>query len=499
RIRTLLSYGCGMTALWLSAVTIFTSIAVVASDISGKQVFLVAAKPLARWQYVLGRWLGIVMLDAMLLVCAAVTLYAFAQYLRGQPALNPSDRRAVETEVFASRRRVSPDPPDVRQRVEQRIARLKEEGRYADALEAYRLRAKGDASLAEQLLTEQIQGDETTAVQSVGVGEGFLWRFKDIHVVGEEIAGRGKVTAVNLQAGALRIQADPRLLGGMVYSGPIRVEGIDGQVIRLEGDFFEVQFRPEDAQRSTLTVLKPGSEVALEVDPTIQVSFKANAAYVSAERMLPALWQVLNPSTGFFYQEFRRDLYNTVHTLTLSARTVDTQGRTEIRYINLPFTSTGQGASVTILNSDVGVLYRVGGFEGNFIRAMALIFLQLMFLAAGGVCVGTFLSFPVACLVVFAVLLLSVGKEFLATATAINPLIATPVSQYIGHDAMKVIQVLLPDLSHTNPSGFLVDGMLVEWSYLGREAASTIGLRGVLVLALACLIFSKRELARVQV
>jgi len=215
--------------------------------------------------------------------------------------------------------------------------------------------------------------------------------------------------------------------------------------------------------------------------------------------VLPGLWQVLNPTTGFFYQEFRRDKPVTFHTLTLSARTVDAQGKTEIRYINMPFDPTGGGTSVTILNSDVGVLYRIGGFEGNFVRAMALIFLQLTFLAAAGVCVGAFLSFPVACLVVFAVLLLGMGKEFLSTATAINPLIPTPITQYVGNGAMKVVQVLLPDLSRTNPSGFLVDGMLLGWGYLGREAAATVGLRGVLVLAVACLIFSKRELARVQV
>jgi hypothetical protein len=483
----------------LSAVTIFASVAVVASDVADKQVFLVVTKPLARWQYILGRWLGIVVLDAVLLLCAGGAIYAFAQHLRGQAALTPSDRRAVETEVFTARHRVSPSPPDVQTQVERRVARLKDEGRYQDAVEAYKLRAGGDAAKAERMLLEQIHGEEASAMQSVGVGEALLWRFEGIRVAGGETAGRGKVTATNPQAGALRIQTPPRLMGELVLDGPVRVQGIDGQVVRLEADFFEVLFRPEDARRSTLAVLKDGSEVDLIADPTIQVIFKASPAVSPPDRMLPGLWQVLNPTTGFFYQDFRRDQADTPHTLTLSARLVDAQGRTEIRYVNVPFDASGSGTSVTILSSDVTVLCRVGSFEGNFAKAMVLVFLQLVFLAAVGVFAGTFLSFSVACLVAWAALLLGMIRDFITAATTVGPFDPNPLVKHVGGLAVGVVKVLLPDLARTNPSEFLVGGMNSAWAALGQAAATTVGLRGLLILAMACLIFSKRELARVQV
>jgi hypothetical protein len=499
KIRTLLSYGGSLTSLLLSAVTIFASVAVVASDVADKQVFLVVTKPLARWQYVLGRWLGIVALDAVLLICAGGAIYAFAQHLRGQAALTPSDRRAVETEVFTARRRVSPSPPDVQTQVERRVARLKDEGRYQDAVEAYKLRAGGDAAKAEQMLLDQIHSEEASAMQSVGVGEALLWRFDGIRVAGKELAGRGKVTATNPQAGALRVQAAPGLLGELVLDGPVRVQGIDGQVVRLEGDFFEVLFRPEEARRSTIAALKVGDEVDLIADPTVQVIFKTSPSVSPPDKMLPGLWQVLNPTTNFFYQDFRRDQAFTPHTLTLSSRVVDAQGRTEIRYINMPFDPSGGGTSVTILSSDVAVLYRVGGFEGNFVKAMVLIFLQLVFLAAVGVFTGTFLSFPVACLVAWAALLLGMIRDFITTATTINPLDVYPIAKHVGGLAVWIVKVLLPDLGRTNPSEFLVGGMDIAWGALGQVAATTVGLRGLWVLAMACLIFSKRELARVQV
>lgn len=499
RIRTLLNYGAALTALLLSVVTIFASVAVVASDVADKQVFLVATKPLPRWQYVLGRWLGVVALDVVLLGCAGAVIYVSAQVLRTRPALNPTDRRAVEMEVFTARDRVSPAPPDVTPRVQERIDRLKEEGRYADALEAYKLRTHGDADKAEQMLLTQIRQDEATAVQSVALGGVFLWRFEGVHVAGHERTARGTITAINPQGDALRIQTTPRLLGALVYQGPVRVEGIDGQVIRLEGDFFEVRFSPEDARRSTIATLTTGHQVELVADPTIQVSFKVSPAVTPPDKMLPGLWQALNPSTGFFYQGLHRDKVRERHTLTLSARLVDTEGRTEISYVNVPFDASGAGTSVTILNSDVAVLYRVGGFECNYIKALMLILVQLMFLAAAGVFAATFLSFPVACLVVLAALPLGMAMEFMTTATTASRVEAHPVMKQVGGAALSVVKVLLPDLSDTSPSRALVGGMDVAWRAVGRTAGLVLGLRSSVVLAAGCLVFTRRELARVQV
>ena len=58
RIRTLLAYGTGMTGALLSVVTVFLAVGVVSGDIRERQIFIVASKPLARWQYIVGRWGG---------------------------------------------------------------------------------------------------------------------------------------------------------------------------------------------------------------------------------------------------------------------------------------------------------------------------------------------------------------------------------------------------------------------------------------------------------
>ena len=64
---------------------------------------------------------------------------------------------------------------------------------------------------------------------------------------------------------------------------------------------------------------------------------------------------------------------------------------------------------------------------------------------------------------------------------------------------LGAMKVLLPDLASTLATNFLVDGVRVTWVYFAETAALTVALRAAILLALACLVFHRRELARVQV
>jgi len=500
RIRTLLAYGTGLTGMLLSIVTLLVSAGVITSDVQGKQIFTVATKPLARWQYVIGRWLGVVIFDLALLGVSGAAIYAFAQHLRLQEALNPQDRRAVETEVFAARRKVGPEPTDIQSLATQRRKRLEEEGRYQEALEAFRLKARGDEQKAKAQLDEQILSDAAAAAQSVSPGGYFQWRFNGVAVAGTELREIGSVIQADEETALVRISAGPRLLGRLVFSGPVRVNDVDLRVTRLEKDFFEVEPTVDDLAGGRLAGLAPGDLVEVAADPMIQIAFKASPAVAPQDKLLRSLWEVGNPTTGLRYMELRSDPAQTPATLTVSARLVDPNGQMEVRYNNLP-DSAGKGTSVTILDGDISVLYRVGSFGGNFVRAMLLIMLQLAFLAAVGVFAGSFLSFPVACLVGLATLPVSMARGFLSQSLQIRPGLGSgmEVLTLIGGWAFRVVRVLLPDFSQTSPSQSLVGGEHISWEFIARLGLLMLIVRAGLVLASACLIFHKRELARVQV
>ena len=101
RIRTFLDYSFSVVSALLSLVVIFLAVGLVSGDVRDKHVFIVCVKPLGRWQYVLGRWLGIVLLSSMLLggrrwastcwlnTCGAEPTWRFARRTAG-----PSRRRS---------------------------------------------------------------------------------------------------------------------------------------------------------------------------------------------------------------------------------------------------------------------------------------------------------------------------------------------------------------------------------------------------------------------
>src|ERR1041384_2089135 len=63
----------GLSTLWLSCGTL-------ARDIEECQMQVVATKPVARWQIWLGKWLGIVSLNAALLTISGGSVYALLQW-----------------------------------------------------------------------------------------------------------------------------------------------------------------------------------------------------------------------------------------------------------------------------------------------------------------------------------------------------------------------------------------------------------------------------------
>src|ERR1039458_9789045 len=66
----------GLSTLWLSCGTL-------ARDIEECQIQVVATKPIARWQIWLGKWLGIVTLNAALLAISGACVYGLLQWRSG--------------------------------------------------------------------------------------------------------------------------------------------------------------------------------------------------------------------------------------------------------------------------------------------------------------------------------------------------------------------------------------------------------------------------------
>jgi hypothetical protein len=58
---------------------------------------------------------------------------------------------------------------------------------------------------------------------------------------------------------------------------------------------------------------------------------------------------------------------------------------------------------------------------------------------------------------------------------------------------------LLPQFDKYNPTRFMVPGLLLSWQALARCAAVMVGIKSLLLLVLALIIFSFREIAKIIV
>jgi hypothetical protein len=133
----------GMATLWLSCGTL-------ARDIEECQLQMVTAKPISRWQVWLGKWLGILGLNAMLLALAGAAIFIMLQWRATH--LPPDEQKVLRDEIFVARASLKETVPDLSPQIEKEAQkRIKET--HADAAEAAEIR-KQITEEAKSIITE---------------------------------------------------------------------------------------------------------------------------------------------------------------------------------------------------------------------------------------------------------------------------------------------------------------------------------------------------------
>jgi hypothetical protein len=158
-----------------------------------------------------------------------------------------------------------------------------------------------------------------------------------------------------------------------------------------------------------------------------------------------------------------------------------------VGFLNLPENDT------TVIIEGMGVLYKADSFTANYIRAVLLILIRLVFLACLGVLASSFLSFPVAILLCLAVFATANMSSFILESFGF---LSENLSKFYSYVFKPLIQ-LLPEFDKYNPSKFLIPGRLISWTFLAKAAGFMVGIKAVLLLLIGIVIFSYREIAKV--
>ena len=132
----------GLSTLWLACGTL-------ARDIEECQMQVVATKPIARWQIWLGKWLGILSLNAALLAISGGSVYALLQYRATK--LPPEEQAVLRNEVLVARGSVRERSFD--KEIEAETDRLMQQTLQKTSV------SPGDLRLLRQQFKERIKGE----------------------------------------------------------------------------------------------------------------------------------------------------------------------------------------------------------------------------------------------------------------------------------------------------------------------------------------------------
>jgi hypothetical protein len=121
--QILLTYTLSAVATLLGFATLWLSCGTLAKDVEECQMQMVSVKPVARWQIWLGKWLGLLSLNAALLAISGAAIFGLLQWRASR--LPADQQKILHNEIFVSRASAREPPldlsPDVAKYLKQRI------------------------------------------------------------------------------------------------------------------------------------------------------------------------------------------------------------------------------------------------------------------------------------------------------------------------------------------------------------------------------------------
>ncbi len=87
QVQMFLDWSLRSSRLILGFLTIFTACGTLAWELKYRQAYITLVKPIPRWQFLLGKWVGVALLNLVLLACVGLVIEGFAWHFRGRPGL----------------------------------------------------------------------------------------------------------------------------------------------------------------------------------------------------------------------------------------------------------------------------------------------------------------------------------------------------------------------------------------------------------------------------
>lgn len=123
QLRLYMSYSTNFTIVFLSLLAVFIACNALSEEITRKQIFILATKPVPRWKMVVGQWAGVTLIMAVLLSVAVMVNFIGLKWLYNRHAdtLTEVQRNEINHTFFTARRAVMPESPDMERMIDESI------------------------------------------------------------------------------------------------------------------------------------------------------------------------------------------------------------------------------------------------------------------------------------------------------------------------------------------------------------------------------------------
>lgn len=436
RMQAFLQYGTAGAFWMLAILTLLLSAATLAFEQRDKIIWQTMTKPVSVWKYLLGKWLGVITLNAALLLVCGAGIFLFAEYLRQQPAdgereayvargvemggaVLSEDRRILHNQVLQAR---------VARDIEVPMARNSEEfSRLVDQFIDQREALAEFQEMAQEPQTrtqvrEDLYKNYIARLRSIDPGQAKTYYFEGLEKPAQQDA--------------------PLLLRYRVESGA----NMPDETYRVIFDFGGFPYEREIRLAQTLIIddIPPS---AINDEGQLEMTIVNGSMVQSADGQRGIMG---NPRT------------------------------------------------ITFPPGGLELSYSVGGYRMNFLRVVAVLWIKLAFLSLLAIAASTALSFPVACLVAFGAFFAAESAMFLEESLEVyNPFYGEGIGpailavvEFISAGVIWVFRVY----SELNPTEKLVQGEYVSWGSLA-QGMIVLGVWCVLLFGVGWFVFRSRELA----
>ena len=179
RLQTFVSYALSLMSFLLCVLTIIVSIYSVTSDIEQRQIYTVITKPIRRFQFILGKLLGVIVLDVILLVLFSAIIYTITIYT--PKFIKASENELIEANngFFTARASLTVPEVDVAKEVADKYTELDRRGELP-------------ADVPRDEIITQLTQQAQLAKRAAGVGQPLLWEFENVKPLSDSMFIRFK-------------------------------------------------------------------------------------------------------------------------------------------------------------------------------------------------------------------------------------------------------------------------------------------------------------------